>query len=49
MKVAPSSVLVTFYQIARSLKGFYKGSRFIWIFLTSCVSYTTPEEKQNEV
>lgn len=49
MKVVPRSVLVTFYQIARSLKGFCKGSKLIWIFLTLCVSYTTPDEKQNEV
>lgn len=49
MKVVPSSDLLTFYQIARSLKGFYKGSKFFWIFLTSCVSYTTPDEKQNNV
>lgn len=49
MKVVPSSVLVTFYQIARGLKGFCKGSKLIWVFLTSCVPYTTPDEKQNEV
>ena len=49
MKVVPSSDLLTFYQIARRLKGFYKGSIFFWIFLTLCVSYTTPDEKQDDV
>lgn len=48
MRVIPSSIFVTFHRIARSLKRFYKGSKLIWIFLTLCMPYNTPDEQQSE-
>ena len=49
MRVIPISVFVTVHRISRSLKGFYKGSKLIWVSLILCVPYATADEKQNEV
>lgn len=49
VRVMLSSVLVTFHRTSKSLRGLYKSSKLVWIFLVLCVPYTTPDEKQSEV